>query len=155
VGDIFITATGNTHVIAGKHFEMLKDGAILANAGHFDVEIDVEGLGKMAKAKRRVKENVDEYVMKSGKKIYLLSEGRLVNLSRPSGQGHPAEIMDASFALQALCTERIAKQGEMMKKGVHGVPFEDDEMVARLVLEHHGVKLERPTAEQKKYSESV
>jgi len=155
VGDIFITATGNEHAIAAKHFGLMKDGAILANAGHFDVEIDVEGLGKMAKSKRRVKENVDEYVMRDGRKIYLLSEGRLVNLSRPSGQGHPAEIMDASFALQALCAERMAKQGEIMKKGVHPVPFEDDEMVARLVLEHHGVKLEPPTAEQKKYSESV
>jgi adenosylhomocysteinase len=155
VGDIFVTATGNKHVIAARHFALLKDGAILANAGHFDVEIDVEGLGKAAKSKKNTKENVDEYLMADGRCIYLLSEGRLVNLARPSGQGHPSEIMDASFAVQALCAERIAKSGEAMPKAVHPVPFGLDELVAQLVLEAQGVRLEPPTAEQKKYAESA
>jgi len=93
--------------------------------------------------------------MRDGRRLYLLSEGRLVNLARPSGQGHPAEIMDASFALQALCAERLARRGETMEKGVHAVPVEIDELVARLVLEHMGVELEKPTEEQRRYAESA
>ncbi len=152
-GDIFITATGNKNVIGEKHFALMKDGALLANAGHFNVEINEPLLRKMSGKVEQVKENIAGYTLKSGKTLYLLSEGRLVNLARPSGQGHPIEIMDGSFALQALCCELLAK-GKKLPAGVHNVPKETDDDVARLLLSARGIALERPTKEQQQYAES-
>ena len=154
IGDIFVTATGNKHVIARRHFDLMKDGAIVANAGHFDVEVDVKGLHEIAKKSRRLGANLEEFELKNGRKVRLLSEGRLVNLARPSGQGHPIEIMDASFALQALCAEHIAAGGRKMLPAVHSVSLAVDEMVARLVLESKGIHLEKMSAEQARYASS-
>jgi adenosylhomocysteinase len=155
-GDIFVTATGNKNVIGKEHFPLLKNGAILSNTGHFNVEIDEPSLRAGSKRVFEVKENVAGYEQKDGRTVYLLSEGRLVNLAQPSGQGHPIEIMDGSFAIQALCCELLAKsaKGKKMKAGVHNVPEPVDDSVARLLLAAKGVKLSEPTAEQKKYSES-
>ncbi|MFA5929765.1 MAG: adenosylhomocysteinase [Candidatus Micrarchaeia archaeon] len=158
MGDIFITATGNKNVIGKEHFALLKDGAILSNTGHFNVEIDEPTLRAQSRKVRDVKENLVAYEQKDGRTIYLLSEGRLVNLAQPSGQGHPIEIMDGSFALQALCCELIAKSAKAgarkMAAGVHAVPVDVDNEVARLLLAAKGIKLQEPTAEQKKYAES-
>jgi len=156
IGDIFITATGNKNVIGKEHFSLLKNGAILSNTGHFDVEIDEKALRAQSRKVYPVKENVAAYEQKDGRIIYLLSEGRLVNLAQPSGQGHPIEIMDGSFALQALCCELLAKsaKGKRLAPGVHNVPVPVDDEVARLLLASKGVKLEPPTSEQKKYAES-
>ncbi|MCX8195103.1 MAG: adenosylhomocysteinase [Candidatus Micrarchaeota archaeon] len=153
IGDIFITATGNKNVIDAPHFSKMKDGALLANAGHFNIEINEPALRKMSKKVEKIKENIDAYRLKGGKTIYLLSEGRLVNLARPSGQGHPIEIMDGSFALQALCCELLAK-GKRLPAAVHPVPQEIDEEVARLLLKSQGITLPKPTQQQKKYAES-
>lgn len=156
IGDIFITATGNKAVIGKEHFPLLKNGAMLSNTGHFNVEIDEPALRAGSKKVYEVKDNVAAYEQKDGRIIYLLSEGRLVNLAQPSGQGHPIEIMDGSFALQALCCELIAKsaKGKRMAAGVHSVPVPVDDEVARLLLASKGIKLEAPTEEQKKYAES-
>jgi len=158
IGDIFITATGNKCVIGKEHFSLLKNGAMLCNTGHFDVEIDEPALRAGSKNMHAMKENVMAYEQKDGRTIYLLSEGRLVNLAQPSGQGHPIEIMDGSFALQALCCELLAKSakagGKKMAAGVHNVPVPVDDEVARLLLASKGIKLQEPTAEQKKYAES-
>jgi adenosylhomocysteinase len=151
-GDIFVTATGNKNVLAKSHFEKMKDGAILANAGHFNNEINEVELKKMSKETHELKDNVMQYSLKDGRRLYLLSEGRLVNLSRPSGQGHPIEIMDGSFAVQALCVQELAK-GKKMPAGVHNVPKELDDSVARMLLESQGIRLQKPTAEQAKYAE--
>jgi adenosylhomocysteinase len=152
-GDLFITATGNKNVLDSHHFEKMKDGAILCNAGHFNIEINELALRKMSKKTQEMKDNIMAYELKSGKTLYLLSEGRLINLARPSGQGHPIEIMDGSFAVQALCCEAIAK-GAKLKAGVHDVPKEIDDSVARLLLNSQGISLKEPTNEQKKYAES-
>ena len=154
-GDIFITATGNKAVLTSQHFGKMKDGAILCNAGHFNVEIDEPHLRKMSKKVESIKDNIGCYELSSGKKLYLLSEGRLVNLARPSGQGHPIEIMDGSFAIQALCCEIIAKAKKgSLKPGVHDVPKGTDDSVARLLLLSQGIILQEPTKEQEKYAES-
>lgn len=152
-GDIFVTATGNKNVLDIQHFAKMKDGAILSNAGHFNIEINEPALRKMSRKTEELKDNVMGYTLPSGKTLYLLSEGRLVNLARPSGQGHPIEIMDGSFAVQALCCELLAK-GKKMPAGVHDVPKEADDSVARLLLNSQGITLQKPTAEQKKYAES-
>ena len=157
-GDIFVTATGNKNVIGKQHFPLLKGGAILSNTGHFNVEIDEDSLRAASTRVFDVKENVMGYEQKDGRTIYLLSEGRLVNLAQPSGQGHPIEIMDGSFAIQALCCELLAKsakaKGGKMLPGVHSVPEGIDDSVARLLLLAKGVKLSEPTDEQRNYSES-
>jgi adenosylhomocysteinase len=154
-GDIFVTATGNKNVLDSRHFEKMKDGALLCNAGHFNTEINEPALRAMSAKVEEMKENVAGYHLKSGKTLYLLSEGRLVNLARPSGQGHPIEIMDGSFAIQALCCEAIAKSKKgRLPVGVHDVPKEIDDSVARLLLNSQGIFLQEPTAEQKKYAES-
>jgi len=151
-GDIFITTTGNVSVINKKHFKNLKDGAILANAGHFNVEIDLEELAKAA-GKVVHREGIDTYFI--GKKaIHVLAEGRLVNLATPKGMGHPVEVMDLSFALQALCARYIAKTGKKLKGGVYEVPQEIDERVAYMKLASLGLSIDSMTKEQKKYSES-
>jgi len=151
--DIFVTSTGNINVIAKKHFEKMKSGAILANAGHFNNEIDTNGLEQLSKRRERVKENVERFTLRDGRKLYLLSEGRLVNLARPSGQGHPIEIMDGSFAIQALSLEFISRSGKLPNK-VLPVPREIDDKIAELALAVKGIKLSNPTKEQRNYARS-
>ena len=149
IGDIFVTTTGNCAVIGKKQFSKLKDGAILANAGHFNVEIDLEWLHKNAD-KVIVRDGIETFVL--GKRsVHVLAEGRLVNLATPKGMGHPIEVMDLSFALQALCTLHIAKNGRKMKGGVYDVPGEIDEQVANLKLASLGLSIDSLTAAQKKY----
>jgi len=148
IGDIFVTSTGDASVIRKEHMQTMKDGAILANSGHFNVEINIPDLESLAVSKRNMRPNLDEYTLRDGKKLYLLAEGRLVNLA--AAEGHPSEVMDMSFANQALCTEHIAKNQKMPPK-VYEVPKEIDETVAKLKLNAMGVKIDELTEEQKKY----
>jgi adenosylhomocysteinase len=152
LGDIFITTTGNTRVIRDRHFKNLKEGAILSNAGHFNVEIDIEWLHKHAE-KVLQREGIETFFLK-GKAVHVLAEGRLVNLATPKGMGHPIEVMDLSFALQALCTRYIAENGSKLKSGVYEVPQEIDEQVANLKLSSLGLSIDALTKEQKKYLSS-
>ncbi len=149
IGDIFISATGDIHVLRGEHFKLMKDGAIVGNSGHFNVEIDIEALETMKKKKRKIRGQMDEYTMADGRKIFLLGEGRLVNLA--CAEGHPSEVMDMSFANQALCSEYMWKNGKKLQKKVYSVPKEIDENVALLKLQAFGIKIDKLTAEQKKY----
>lgn len=149
IGDIFVTATGNKSVIRKEHFRTMKGGAILANTGHFNVEIDTGALGEEASERRRLRQNVDEYLMKDGRKIYLLAEGRLVNLA--AAEGHPSEVMDMSFANQALSVEFIIREGRGLKPDVYDVPKEIDREVARLKLDTMGVRIDTMTREQEAY----
>ena len=148
VGDIFVTTTGNINVIRSEHLQKMKDGAILANSGHFNVEIDIESLEKLAVSRRKIRTNLEEYSLKDGRKIYLLAEGRLVNLA--AAEGHPSEVMDMSFANQALSVEFLAKREKMLPK-VYPVPREIDETVARLKLDSMGIEIDKLTEEQKEY----
>jgi len=149
IGDIFVTVTGNKNVIARDHFENMKNGAVVANSGHFNVEIDIPALEKLASSKRQTRDFVDEYVMKDGRKIYLLGEGRLINLA--AAEGHPASVMDMSFANQALCCEYLVKNHKSLEHKVFSVPEDLDKKVARLKLEAMGVKIDRLTPEQEEY----
>jgi adenosylhomocysteinase len=149
MGDIFVTTTGNFAVIAARHFRKLKNGAILSNAGHFNVEIDIAWLHKNAD-KVIQRDGIETFMLK-GKAVHVLAEGRLVNLATPKGMGHPIEVMDLSFALQALCTLHIAKNGKKMKGGVYDVPQEIDVQVANLKLSSLGLSFDEMTNEQKKY----
>jgi len=149
VGDIFITVTGDTHVLAREHFEVMKDGAVVANSGHFDVEIDKGALADMAVEVRRVREFVDEHRMADGRRINLLAEGRLVNLA--AAEGHPASVMDMSFANQALAAEHLVKNASDLGAAVHGVPAELDADIARLKLASMGVEIDHLTSEQEQY----
>lgn len=147
--DIIVTATGDKHVINKENLEKLKDGTIIANSGHFDVEIDMAALEKMKKSKRQIRPFLDEYVLKTGKKIYVLGEGRLVNLA--AAEGHPAEVMDMSFANQAFAAEFLVKnKGKLLNK-VHVLPKEIDIQVATLKLKAMGISIDKLTAEQEKY----
>ena len=148
VGDIFVTTTGDISVIRKEHIQKMKDGTILANSGHFNVEISIKDLEELATAKRNIRPNLDEYELKDGRKIYLLADGRLVNLA--SAEGHPAEVMDMSFANQALCVEYISKKGKMQPK-VYMVPKEIDEAIAKLKLDAMKIEIDELTEEQKKY----
>lgn len=148
-GEIFITATGNTSVIAEPHFARMKSGVVLANAGHFNVEIDIGWLEKNATAVTR-RDGIDTYTV-DGKDIHVLAEGRLVNLAVPKGMGHPIEVMDLSFSLQALCALYIARQGRTMNPGVHEVPPEIDETVAERKLASLGLSIDKLTESQKSY----
>lgn len=148
IGDIFVTATGDINVIRGEHMEKMKDGAIIANSGHFNVEISLKDLKKVSVATRTMRPNLVEYKLKDGRKLYLLADGRLVNLS--AAEGHPSEVMDMSFANQALCAEHVAKAKEMLPR-VYRVPSEIDENVAELKLKSMGIKIDELTPEQKKY----
>ena len=148
IGEIFVTATGDINVLRKEHMQKMKDGAILANSGHFNVEISLKDLEELALSKRIMRQNLEEYTLKDGKKLYLLAEGRLVNLA--AAEGHPSEVMDMSFANQALSVEHLVK-AERMPPKVHPVPREIDETVARLKLEAMGIKIDRLTDEQKKY----
>lgn len=152
IGDIFVTVTGNINVISEKVFSKMKNGAIVANTGHFNVEIDIEGLNKLSKSKRIIREFVEEYTLKDGRRIYLLAEGRLVNLS--AAEGHPAAVMDMSFANQALSAEYIFKNAKKLEKKVYSVPEEIDREIARLKLESMGIKIDRLTKEQDRYLHS-
>ena len=152
IGDLFITATGDISVIRGEHFKLMKDGAILANTGHFNVEINVNELEQLAVEKRQIKDNVVEYRLEDGRKLYLLSEGRIVNLT--AAYGHPPEVMDMSFSNQALCVRYIIENHEQLDKEVYPVPAAIDEEVAKLKLKSMDIEIEELTPEQHKYLES-
>ena len=149
IGDIFCTLTGDKNVLAAEHFQLMKDGAIVANSGHFNVEIDIPALESLSTSKRATRENVEEYTLRSGRKIYLLGEGRLINLA--SAEGHPAVVMDMSFANQALSAEYLVKGGRKLEAKVYPVPAELDQSVARLKLEALGVSIDKLTHEQEEY----
>ena len=149
VGDVFVTVTGNTTVLSSDHFGRLKDGAILANSGHFNVEIDLATLGAMARATRNVRPFVDEYTLQSGRRVYVLGEGRLINLT--AAEGHPASVMDMSFANQALAAEYMVKHGRTLEKKVYVVPREIDLEIARLKLASMGVTIDELTPAQRQY----
>src|SRR5499425_167944 len=146
IGDIFVTVTGNKNVIGREHFQNMKNGAVVANSGHFNVEIDIPALEKLSSSKRQTREFVDEYAMKDGRKIYLLGEGRLINLA--AAEGHPASVMDMSFANQALSCEYLVKNHKSLERKVYPVPEELDKKIARLKLESMGVKIDRLSPEQ-------
>jgi adenosylhomocysteinase len=152
VGDIFITVTGNKRIIHEEHYKVMKDGAILCNAGHFDVEVCIPELEAMAVEKQEQRRNIMGYHMKDGRWINILAEGRLVNLA--AGDGHPAEIMDMSFALQALCAEFMVKNHKQLGKSVIDVPGEIDNRVAEMKLKAWNIEIDKMTADQKKYLES-
>jgi len=149
VGDIFITIAGDKNVIDKAHFQVMKDGAILANSGHFNVEINIPALESMAHSKRRIRPFVDEYTLNNGRHLYLLGEGRLINLA--AAEGHPASVMDMSFANQALCLEYMVKNRERLKPKIYPVPEEIDKQIARLKLNSMGINIDSLTPEQKEY----
>ncbi|MCX7858338.1 MAG: adenosylhomocysteinase [Deltaproteobacteria bacterium] len=152
IGDVFITTTGDINVIRKEHFEVMKDGAIVGNSGHFNVEIDIGALEEMKTEKRKLRGHLEEYVLKDGRRIYLVGEGRLVNLA--CAEGHPSEVMDMSFSNQALCVEYMWKNGEKLEKKVYSVPKEIDEEIAYLKLSSYGIKIDKLTKEQKVYLSS-
>jgi adenosylhomocysteinase len=149
LGDVFVTVTGDKNVLAKEHFELMKDGAIVANSGHFNVEIDIPALERMSSSKRTTRPFVEEYSLKDGRKINLLGEGRLINLA--AAEGHPAAVMDMSFANQALSVEYLTKNYNQLQKVVYAVPEELDKRVARMKLESMGIKIDRLTPEQEEY----
>jgi len=152
IGDFFCTLTGDKHVIDAKHFLSMKDGAIVSNAGHFNVELNLEALDQITRSKRMIREFVEEHLLKNGRRIYVLGEGRLVNLA--TAEGHPSSVMDMSFANQSLSAEYLVKKGKNLKKEVYPVPPDIDEMIARLKLKSMGIKIDTLTAEQKQYLSS-
>ncbi|KYH42484.1 MAG: S-adenosyl-L-homocysteine hydrolase [Candidatus Bathyarchaeota archaeon B26-1] len=151
IGDIFVTATGNINVIRGEHMLKMKDGAIIANSGHFNVEISLPDLKKLSEKKRTIRPNLEEYTLKDGKRLYLLAEGRLVNLA--AAEGHPSEVMDMSFSNQALCVEHIVKNPRL-PPAVYNVPKEIDELVAKLKLKGMNIEIDEMSEEQKRYVSS-
>jgi len=149
IGEVFVTLTGDKSVLRKEHFEAMNDGAVIANSGHFNVEIDIPALEELSTAKRRIREFVDEYTMPDGRKIYLLGEGRLINLA--AAEGHPASVMDMSFADQALSAEYLAKNSKNLQAKVYPVPTDLDEMVAKLKLASMGIEIDTLTPEQVEY----
>ncbi len=149
IGDVFCTVTGNKNVLAKQHFGLMKDGAIISNSGHFNVEIDIPALEKLSSSKRTTRTFVDEYTMKDGRRINLLGEGRLINLA--AAEGHPASVMDMSFADQSLSCEYMVKNHASLENKVYTVPVELDKRVAKLKLESLGIKIDRLTSEQEEY----
>ncbi|GIU92197.1 MAG: adenosylhomocysteinase [Acidimicrobiia bacterium] len=149
LGDVFVTVTGNKHVLRGEHFTRMKDGAILANAGHFDIEIDLEALASMARARRPVRPNLEEFELEDGRRILVAAQGRLVNLG--AAEGHPPDVMDMSFSNQALAAEWLIGRAGTLEPGIYTLPREIDQQVARLKLESMGHTLEALTAEQEAY----
>ena len=150
IGDLFVTLTGNKNVIRGEHFRVMKDRAVVANSGHFNVEIDIPALAKLSKKLHRdVRNHVDEYVLKNGRRVYLLAEGRLINLA--AAEGHPASVMDMSFATQALEAEYIVKNSDNLAIAVHNVPVEIENKVCALKLKSMGINIDKLTPEQVKY----
>jgi len=150
--DLIVTVTGNTGIVGTEHFRVMRNGCVLANSGHFDVEVSRSDLEGVAISHRPVRPHVEEYVFADGRKVYLLGEGRLINLA--AGQGHPVEIMDLSFALQALSAEHISKHGRSMTPKVHPVPVELDRAVARAALPAFGIEIDDPTDTQRRYAAS-
>jgi adenosylhomocysteinase len=149
IGDIFITVTGNKSILTHDHFERMKDGAVIANSGHFNVEIDIPALEKLSSSKKPVRPFVDEYVMKDGRKLYLLGEGRLINLA--AAEGHPASVMDMSFANQALASEYLVKNASSLKHEVYSVPENFDRHIAKLKLDSMGIQVDKLTPDQEQY----
>ena len=149
IGDIFITVSGGKNVVDKAHLEVMKDGAILANSGHFNVEINIPALESLARRKRRIRPFIDEYTLGNGRHLYLLGEGRLINLA--AAEGHPASVMDMSFANQALCLEYIIKNKNQLEPKVYPVPEEIDKQVARLKLQSMGLSIDKLTPEQTEY----
>jgi adenosylhomocysteinase len=152
IGDFFCTVTGDIHVIDKKHFLAMKNGAIVSNSGHFNVELNLDALAKVTKKKRTIREFVEEHTLKNGKRIYVLAEGRLINLA--AAEGHPSSVMDMSFANQALSAEHLLQKGKRLEKKVYPVPAAIDEMIAKLKLKSMGVKIDTLTKEQKEYLSS-
>ena len=152
VGDVFVTLTGDINVISVEHFEAMKDGAVVANSGHFNVELNLTGLQKISTSKRTLRNFVEEYTLGDGRKIFVLGEGRLINLA--AAEGHPASVMDMSFANQSLCTEYLAVKGRTLEKRVYTVPPDIDSQVARLKLEAMGIRIDTLTEEQSRYLSS-
>jgi adenosylhomocysteinase len=152
IGDIFVTITGDKNVIDKEHFQAMKDGAIMANSGHFNVEINIPALESLSKKKETIRPFVEQYTLKNGKKLFLLGEGRLINLA--AAEGHPASVMDMSFANQALCMEYLIKNQDKLEKKVYSVPDEIDKNVARLKLDAMGIKIDKLTPEQQAYLDS-
>jgi len=152
VGQVFVTVTGNKGIIRKEHFQAMPEGAIVCNSGHFNVELDIPGLKALSRSQRSVKPFVEEYLLRDGRKIYLLGEGRLINLA--SAEGHPASVMDMSFANQALSAEYIARKGRKLETRVHRVPLEIDREIARLKLASMGIGIDRLTREQEAYMAS-
>ena len=149
-GDIFITATGMKDVLTKRHFESMRDGAIVCNTGHYDCEINIGELGQLARSHRTIRANCEEYTMKDGRRIYLLAQGRLVNLA--AAEGHPSEVMDMSFANQFMGMVRMAQEGKGMKPAVYDITQEQDQHIARIKLDTMGIKIDALTAEQKRYA---
>ena len=149
IGDVFVTVTGNKGVLTAEHFQLMKDGAVLANSGHFNVEIDLPALEKLSTARREARPLVDEFQLKDGRKIFLLGEGRLVNLA--TAEGHPASVMDMSFANQALSAEYMAQHSKELKAQVYSVPEHLDKQIAKLKLESMGIQIDKLTTEQEHY----
>lgn len=152
IGEIFVTVTGNRDVLRSEHFEAMPGGAVLANAGHFNVEIDIPALEAMSLSRRRVREHVEEFALPDGRRLYLLAEGRLLNLA--AAEGHPAAVMDMSFANQALCVEWLAREGRDLERQVYPVPEEIDRQVALLKLDAMGIRIDDLTPDQRRYLES-
>src|SRR5262249_52661975 len=148
IGDLFVTLTGNIHVVRPEHFTRMKDGAIVANSGHFNVELDLDGLGKIASQRRDVRSMVEEFVV-NGRRIMVLGEGRLINLA--AAEGHPASVMDMSFANQALAAELLSKQHATLSKTVHRLPATVDQEIAQLKLQSMGIAIDTLTPEQVEY----
>jgi adenosylhomocysteinase len=151
-GDIFCTVSGNVNVIRKEHFLKMKDGAIIANSGHFNVELDLDGLREMTLSRRKIRDFVEEFQLKQGRRVYLLGEGRLVNLA--SAEGHPSSVMDMSFANQALATEYLVKHHQTLEKKVYPVPLEIDQEIARMKLLSMGIQIDQLTKEQTRYLSS-
>ncbi len=152
IGDFFCTLTGDIHVIRREHFQKMKNGAIVANSGHFNVELDIDGLKAISTGERTIRTHINEYALADGRKIYILAEGRLVNLA--AAEGHPSSVMDMSFANQALAAEYLVKNGKKLEKKVYSVPQDIDKEIARLKLASMGIKIDTLTAEQEKYLSS-
>ena len=152
IGDFFCTVTGNISVIRKEHFRTMKDGAIVCNSGHFNVELDLTGLAQISSKKRMIREYVEEFTLKNGKRINVLGEGRLINLA--AAEGHPSSVMDMSFANQALCAEYVVKNAKKLEKRVYDVPAQVDQSVARTKLKSRGIKIDKLTPEQRKYLSS-
>jgi adenosylhomocysteinase len=148
-GDLFITVTGNKHVLRRPHFDQMKDGVVLANAGHFDVELDLEVLGEMARERRPIRANLEQYELADGRRIMVAAEGRLVNLA--AAEGHPADVMDMSFSNQALAAEWLVERAGTLEPAIYTLPEEIDREVARIKLESLGGGLEQLTEEQVAY----
>ena len=152
VGDLFVTVTGNKSVLRGEHFEVMKDGAVICNSGHFNVEIEIPALEALARSRRRIREFVEEFAMADGRRLHLLADGRLINLA--AAEGHPASVMDMSFANQALAAEFMVKNHESLENKVYTVPEEIDREIARLKLASMGTFIDSPTAAQLRYMTS-